>query len=102
MISVPLSYYLGLSVILFAIGAIGVATRRNVLVVLMSLEIMMNAVNLAFITFARFRGDAGGHGIVFVVIAVAAAEVAVGLALAIQLFRHRGTANVDDANQLKY
>ena len=102
MTGVPLSYYLGLSVTLFFIGALGVAIRRNVLVVLMSLEIMMNAVNLAFISFARFRGDAGGHGIVFVVIAVAAAEVAVGLALAIRLFRHQGSVNVDEANRLKY
>jgi NADH-quinone oxidoreductase subunit K len=102
MITVPLSYYIGLSVVLFAIGAIGVAVRRNALIVLMSLEIMMNAVNLAFISFARFRGDAGGHGIVFVVIAVAAAEVAVGLALAIRLFKHRGSVYVDEANQLKY
>lgn len=99
---VPLSYYIGLSVVLFVIGVLGVATRRNILVVLMSLEIMMNAVNLAFISFARFRGDPGAHGIVFIVIAVAAAEVAVGLALAIQVIRHRGTVNVDEADQLKY
>lgn len=99
---VPLSYYIGLSVVLFVIGVLGVATRRNILVVLMSLEIMMNAVNLAFISFARFRGDPGGHGIVFVVIAVAAAEVAVGLAIAIQIFRHNGSVNIDEANTLKY
>jgi len=99
---VPLSYYIGLSVVLFVIGVLGVATRRNILVVLMSMEIMMNAVNLAFISFARFRGDASTHGIVFVVIAVAAAEVAVGLAIAIQVIRHQGTVNVDEADHLKY
>ena len=99
---VPLSYYIGLAVVLFTIGAIGVATRRNMLVVLMSLEIMMNAVNLVFISFARFRGDVGAHGIVFVVIAVAAAEVAVGLAIAIQIFKHNRSVNVDEADKLKY
>ena len=100
--TVPLTAYISLSIALFFVGLVGVATRRNILVVLMSLEVMLNAVNLAFISFARFRGDMGAHGIVFIVIAVAAAEVAVGLALAIQLFRHRGSVNVDEARELKY
>lgn len=98
---VPLYYYIGLSVVLFSIGLLGVAVRRNVLVVLMSLEIMLNAVNLAFIGFARYQGDMSAHGIVFIVMAVAAAEVAVGLALAIQLFRHKGSVNIDEANDLR-
>ena len=99
--SVPLEYYIGLSAVLFFVGLAGVAARRNLLVVLMSLEVMLNAVNLAFISFARFRGDMSAHGIVFIVIAVAAAEVAVGLALAIQLFRHKGAVNIDEADELR-
>lgn len=105
--AVPLSWYLIVALILFAIGGIGVFTRRNALVVLLSVEIMLNAVNLTFISFARFHGDAGampgttGHVITFFVIAVAAAEAAVGLALVIGVFRHRKAVNVDEMNALR-
>lgn len=99
--SVPLSWYLIVSIILFTIGAIGVFTRRNALVVLMSVEIMLNGVNLAFIAFARFRGDHIGHIITFFVIAVAAAEAAVGLALVLGVFRHKKSVNVDELNAMR-
>ena len=93
--SVPLSWYLILAIALFAIGAAGVLTRRNALIVLMSVEIMLNAVNLTFLTFARFRDDQVGHVVTFFVIAVAAAEAAVGLALVLGLFRHTRSVQVD-------
>ncbi len=100
--SVPLSWYLIVALILFVIGAIGVFTRRNALVVLMSVEIMLNAVNLVFIAFARYRGDMTGHVVTFFVIAVAAAEAAVGLALVLGVFRHRKSVNVDEMNAMRY
>lgn len=93
--AVPLAHYLVLASILFGIGAIGLLTRRNALVVLMSVEIMLNAVNLTFIAFARYRGDTIGHVVTFFVIAVAAAEAAVGLALVLSIFRHKRAVNVD-------
>ena len=101
MTSVPLTHWLILATALFAIGGLGVATRRNALVVLMSLEIMMNAVNLAFLAFARARADSSAHAAVFIVMAVAAAEVAVGLALAIALFRHNKSIDLDRASRLR-
>ena len=101
MTSVPLSWWILLSVVLFAIGTIGVLTRRNLLIALMSLEIMLNGVILAFLAFARFHGDTQAHATVFIVIAVAAAEVAVGLALAIALFRHHGSVDLDRATRMK-
>ena len=99
--SVPLEYYLLVALVLFAIGAVGVFTRRNALVVLMSVEIMLNAVNLAFITFARFRGDMTGHVVTFFVIAVAAAEAAVGLALVLGVFRHKKSVHVTELKELR-
>ena len=101
MTSVPLSYWLVLATALFAIGAVGVVTRRNAIVMLMSLEIMLNGVNLAFLAFARFRGDSQVHAAVFIVMAVAAAEVAVGLALAIALFRQNQSIDLDSASRMK-
>lgn len=98
---VPLSWYLILAMILFTIGAIGVFTRRNAILVLMSVEIMLNAVNLTFLAFARFRGDDMGHVITFFVIAVAAAEAAVGLALVLALFRHTRSVNVDGMRSMQ-
>jgi NADH-quinone oxidoreductase subunit K len=98
---VPLGHWIVLSVVLFAIGGLGVATRRNALIVLMSLEIMLNAVNLAFLAFARARADPTAHAVVFIVMAVAAAEVAVGLALAIAMVRTHGTVDLDRASRLK-
>lgn len=90
-----------LSLVLFAIGTVGVLVRRNVLIVLMSIELMVNGVNVAFVGFARESGDMGGHVLVLFAMAVAAAEVAVGLALVILLFRSRVTANLDDLDLLK-
>ena len=102
MSSVPLEHYLILAAILFMIGACGVMTRRNALVILMSIELMLNAANLTFLTFARMHGDHQGHVMVFFVIAVAAAEAAVGLAIVLAVFRHKRAVNVDDVRALKH
>jgi NADH-quinone oxidoreductase subunit K len=99
---VPSSYYLILSAILFTLGAVGVLIRRNALVMFMSIEMMLNAVNLTFITYSRFLGNVGGQVFVLLVMAVAAAEVAVGLAIVVALFRHRQTTDVDEMNLLKW
>ena len=99
---VPLSYYLALSITLFALGAIGVIIRRNALVVFMCIEMMLNAVNLAFIGFADYFKAVDGQMFVFFVLTVAAAEVAVGLALIVAIYRNRATVNVDDLNILKW
>jgi NADH-quinone oxidoreductase subunit K len=99
--AVPLSWYLILALVLFTIGAIGVFTRRNAILVLMSVEIMLNAVNLTFLAFARYRGDNLGHVITFFVIAVAAAEAAVGLALVLSLFRHTKSVAVDGIRRMR-
>ena len=95
------NHYLVLSAILFTIGLTGVLTRRNVIVVMMSIELMLNAVNLTFIAFARYIGDMSGHVFVFMVMAVAAAEAAVGLAVVLALFKNRETVDVDKVNILK-
>jgi NADH-quinone oxidoreductase subunit K len=100
--AVPLEYYLALSVALFALGAIGVMVRRNILVILMCVEMMLNAVNLAFIAFADYYKAVDGQLFVFFVMVVAAAEVAVGLALVVAIFRNRGTVYVDELNILKW
>ena len=91
-----------LSAILFVLGVIGALTRRNLIVILMSIELMLNAVNLAFIAFSRQWGDVAGHVFVLMVIVVAAAEVAVGLGIVISLFRNRESVNVEDASLLKW
>lgn len=93
--------YLVLSVILFSIGAAGVLTRRNALVAFMSVELMLNAANLAFVTFARMHGNLDGQIVAFFVMVVAAAEVVVGLAIIVTIFRTRRSASVDDASLLK-
>ena len=98
---VPLSWYLIVALLLFAIGAVGVFTRRSALIVLMSVEIMLNAVNLVIIAFARLHGDTVGHVITFFVIAVAAAEAAVGLALVLGIFRHKKSVNLDEMNAMR-
>ena len=98
---VPVSYYLLLGAILFAIGAGGVLIRRNVIVIFMCVEMMMNAVNLTFIAFARYLDSAAGQIFVFMVMAVAAVEVAVGLALLVELNRHKRAVNVDLIYSLK-
>ena len=99
--SVPVEHYLMLAAVLFGIGAIGVLTRRNALIILMSVELMLNAANLTFLAFARMHGDPLGHVMVFFVIAVAAAEAAVGLAIVLSLFRHKQSVNVDEIRALK-
>ncbi len=99
---VPSSYYLILSAILFSLGAVGVLVRRNALVMLMSVEMMLNAVNLTLITYSHFLGDVAGQVFVLMVMAVAAAEVAVGLAIVVSLFRHKRTTDVDEMNLLKW
>jgi NADH-quinone oxidoreductase subunit K len=99
---VPLSHYLILSAMLFGIGTVGVFLRRNLITILLSVEIMLNAVNLSFVAFGRTLGTVDGQVIVFFVITVAAAEAAVGLALVIALFRHRETLNPDAYTSLKW
>jgi NADH-quinone oxidoreductase subunit K len=99
---VPLNYYLILSGLLFAIGTAGVFLRRNLITVLLSIEIMLNAVNLTFVAVGRYLGTVDGQIIVFFVMTVAAAEAAVGLALVISLFRHRETLSPDAFTSLKW
>lgn len=101
MTSIPLTHILFLAFGLFIIGALGVITRRNLLVVLMSIELMLNGANVALLAFARWHGDNLAHAAVFIVMAVAAAEVSVGLALAIALFRHAKTVDLDQAKRLR-
>jgi NADH-quinone oxidoreductase subunit K len=98
---VPLSYYLTLAAIMFALGAIGVLTRRNAIVVFMSLELMFNAANLTFVAFTRYLGILNGQVFVFFVMVVAAAEVAVGLALMVAIFRSKHAIDIDQLNSLK-
>jgi NADH-quinone oxidoreductase subunit K len=98
----PLGWYIGLSAILFAIGVFGVLVRRNVIVIFMAIEIMLNAVNLAFVAIARHQGSMDGQVIVFFVMTVAAAEAAVGLAIIIAMFRNRETTNADELATLRW
>lgn len=104
---VPVDYYIVLSVILFTLGALGVLIRRNPLIIFMSIELMLNAGNLAFVAFGRSYEISGqqplytGQIFVFFVIAVAAAEVAVGLALIVEIFKTKKTINIDEMNSLK-
>ena len=99
---VPLEYYLVLSAIIFAIGVIGVLIRRNLIVVLMSIELMLNAVNLTFVAFSNSLGSMDGQVIVFFVMAVAAAEAVVGLAIIIAVFRHRQSLDPQEMQLLKW
>ena len=99
---VMLNHYLVLSALLFSIGAAGVFLRRNLITILLSIEIMLNAVNLTFVAFGRYRGDVDGQIITFFVMTVAAAEAAVGLAIVIGLFRHRESLNPDSFVSLKW
>jgi NADH-quinone oxidoreductase subunit K len=94
--------YLYLSALLFTIGAAGVLLRRNAIVVFMSIELMLNAVNLSLVTFARINGNLDGQVTAFFVMVVAAAEVVVGLSIIVMIFRTRRSASVDDASLLKY
>lgn len=98
---VPMYWYQVLAALLFTIGVVGVLVRRSALIIFMSVELMLNAVNLSFVAFSRQHGSMDGHIFVFFVMAVAAAEVAVGLAILVAIFRLRSTANVDDVRLLK-
>jgi NADH-quinone oxidoreductase subunit K len=99
---IPSSFYLILSAVLFAIGTVGVLTRRNAIVVLMCIELMLNSVNLTFVTFSRYLASTTGQVFALMTVAVAAAEVAVGLGLIIALYRQKKTADMDDINVLKW
>ena len=100
--TIPTSYYLILAAALFCLGMFGVLIRRNALVVFMCIELMLNAANLTFLAFARARGDDLGHLSAFFIIAVAAAEAAVGLAIVISVFRARGTVNIEEIQSMKH
>lgn len=97
----PVTYYLILSAILFSLGAIGVLIRRNAIIIFMSIELMLNAGNLAFVAFARYYESLSGQIFVFFVMAVAAAEVAVGLALIVAIFHSKNSIDVDEISNLK-
>ena len=99
---ISVHHYLVLSAILFSLGTVGVLTRRNAIVIFMSIELMLNAVNLSFIALSRHLGNMDGQVFVFFVMTVAAAEAAVGLALMIAFFRNRESVDVDDINLLKW
>jgi NADH-quinone oxidoreductase subunit K len=99
---VPLNYYLIVSALLFVLGTLGVLTRRNALVILMSIELMMNGVNLSFIVYSRYLNNMEGHIYTLLSISVAAAEVAIGLAILIALYRNKPTINIDDFNIMKF
>ena len=99
---IGLTHYLVLSAILFGIGVVGVLSRRNAIIIFMSIEMMLNAVNLTFVALSRYLNDVDGQVFVFFVMTVAAAEVAVGLAIIISIFRKRGTVNVDKVNLMKW
>ncbi len=101
MSGVPLSWYLILSAVLFCLGAAGFLIRRNVITVFMSIELMLNAVNLTFIAFSYRLRQVDGHLFTFFVMVVAAAEAAVGLAIILAVFRNRGTLQVDDVDSMK-
>lgn len=95
-------YYLYVSAILFTIGAAGFLLRRNAIVVFMCIELMLNATNLSLVTFARMHGDVGGQALAFFVMVVAAAEVVIGLAIIMAIYRSRRSASVDDVSLLRY
>jgi NADH-quinone oxidoreductase subunit K len=98
---VPVSYYVALSAILFTIGILGVLSRRNTIIIFMSIELMLNSANLLFVAFARVFEQINGQIFVFFVMTVAAAEVAVGLALIVAVFRNKQSVNIDEVSSLK-
>ncbi len=99
---IPLHYYLFLSTALFVIGIIGVLTRRNAIIIFMSVELMLNAVNLLLIAFSSYRSDPSAQAFVFFIMAVAAAEVAVGLAIIVMIYRNTRTTDIGFLNKLKW
>jgi len=100
-VTVPAPFYLALSAVLFTLGTVGVLARRSALIVFMSVELMLNAVNLTLVTFARLRGGVDGQVVVFFVLVVAAAEVVIGLAIIVNIFHTRETVDVDDVDLLR-
>ncbi len=100
--SVPIEFYLALSGLVFLIGLVGVLVRRNIIVILLSIELMLNATNINFVAFSAYVGNLAGQLFVFFALTVAAAEVAVGLAIIIALYRHHESINVDDFSLLKW
>ena len=98
---VPLEWYIWLATALFCIGVFGFLSRKNIIIVLMSIELMLNAVNISLVAFSHYMGDIRGHIMAFFVITVAAAEASIGLAIIIALFRNKATAHVDDMTELK-
>ncbi|MGQ9819293.1 MAG: NADH-quinone oxidoreductase subunit NuoK [Candidatus Kapaibacteriales bacterium] len=100
--SVSLEFYLIISAIIFTIGTIGVLTRRNAIIVFMSIELMLNAVNLTFVAFSAFMGEVAGQIFVFFIMAVAAGEATIGLAIVLALFRIKQTVNIDEASSIKF
>jgi NADH-quinone oxidoreductase subunit K len=100
-VSVAPEYYLALAGLMFTIGVVGALVRRNAIVIFMFIELMLNAINLAFVTFSRMHGNMDGQVLVFFVLVVAAAEVVVGLAIITLIFRYRASANVDDVSLLR-
>jgi NADH-quinone oxidoreductase subunit K len=99
---IPINAYLLLSAALFSIGVLGVLYRRNIIVIFMCIELMLNAVNLLLTAFSAFRGDSSGQVFVFFIMAVAAAEVAIGLAILVMIYRNIGSTDIDRLNQLKW
>jgi NADH-quinone oxidoreductase subunit K len=99
--TIPASWYLVLAAVLFGIGAFGVLTRRSALIMFMCIELMLNAVNLTFVTFARTMSDIGGQTTVFFIMVVAAAEVTVGLGIVVAVFRRRSSTSVDELTELQ-
>lgn len=102
LIGVPIQWYIYLSVTLFCIGVLGVLYRRNAIIIFMCIELMLNAVNLLMVAFSRYLGDGSGQVFVFFVMVVAAAEVAVGLAILMMIFRNTQTTDIDKLNNLKW
>jgi len=100
--TVPLNYYILLSAIIFSIGVIGVLVRRNAIVIFMSIELMLNSVNLLLTAFSVYRGDATGQVFVFFIMALAAAEVAVGLAIIVMIYRNTNSVDINVLNRLKW
>lgn len=100
--AVPLDYYLILSAVIFLIGSIGVLTRRNAIIIFMCIELMLNSVNLTLVGFSQYLGDSAGQIMVLMVMTVAAAEAAIGLAIILSLFRNRQTVYLDEINLLKW
>ncbi len=98
---VPLEWYIWLSIVVFFIGVLGFLTRRNIIIVFISIELMLNAVNISLVAFSHYLDDLRGQILVFLIIAVAAAEAAIGLAILIALFRNKETVHIDEINELR-